>query len=166
MKKIYFALLLTASCAFPAMAADQSKWSAGAGYGLDYNGVLSLHGDYDIADQVNHEPVKIRIGYDHYSRDYGGPANYSWGYNVYYGAAYYDFNKAMKLDSKIHPFAGLGLGFGTASCTGNLCGTQANPNVGGIYFIGGVQYDVKHNVNLEANVNSWSGLTLGANYKF
>jgi hypothetical protein len=166
MKKIYIALILSAFCVLPAMAADQSKWSAGAGYGLDYNGVLSLHADYDIADHANNEPVKVRIGYDHYSRDYGGSANYAWGYNVYYGAALYDFNKAMKLDSKIHPFAGLGLGFGTANCTGNLCGTQVNPNVGGIYFIGGVKYDVKTDVNLEANVNSWSGLTLGANIMF
>jgi opacity protein-like surface antigen len=166
MKKIYLALLLSASCVVPAMAADLSKWSVGAGYGLDYNGVFSLHADYDIADQANNEPVKVRIGYDHYSRDYGGSAYYAWGYNDYYGAALYDFNKALKLDNKIHPFAGLGLGFGTATCTGNLCGLQASPNVGGIYFIGGVQYDVKKNINLEANVNSWSGLTLGANISF
>ncbi len=166
MKNIYVVLLLSASFVSSSMAADQSKWSVGAGYGLDYNGVLALHADYDIADQANHEPVKVRIGYDHYTRDFGGSANYAWGYNVYYGAALYDFNKAMKLDSKIHPFAGLGLGFGTADCTGNLCGYQTNPNVGGIYFIGGVQYDVKKDVNLEANVNSWSGLTLGANIKF
>jgi opacity protein-like surface antigen len=166
MKKLYFALLLTASCVLPAMAAEQSKWNVGAGYGLDYNGVLALHADYDIADQANNEPVKIRIGYDHYSRDYGGSTNYAWGYNVYYGAGIYDLNKVMKLDSKVHPFAGLGLGFGTATCTGNLCGLQVSPNVGGIYFIGGVQYDVRSDINLEANVNSWSGLTVGANFRF
>ena len=166
MKKIYFALLLTFSFALPAIAADQSKWSAGAGFGFDYVGVFSLHADYDIAEQFNNEPVKVRFGYDRYSRDYNGPANYSWGYNDFYAAALYDFNKPLKLDSKIHPFAGLGLGFGTTSCSGNGCGGVSNPSVGGIYFIAGLQYDVKPKFNLELNVNSWVGLTLGANIKF
>ena len=165
MKKSLLAFMLSTSIAAPAMAADQSKWSAGAGLGFDYSGVISVHADYDIADQVKNEPVKVRFGYDHYSRDYSGPSNYTWGYDDYYASANYDFNKALKLDSKVHPFAGLGLGFGTTNCTGNVCGGLATPAVGGIYFIAGVQYDVKSNIDLEANVNSWVGLTLGANFK-
>ncbi len=166
MKKIRFAFLLSAAIAMPAMAADQSKWSVGAGYGFDYNGVISLRADYDISDQANNEPVKIRFGYDSYSRDYAGPSNYAWGYNVFYGAAYYDFSKQLMLDSKIHPFAGLGMGFGTTSCVGNVCGGVAGPALGGVYAIAGVQYDIKPNINLEGSVNIWSGLTLGANFKF
>jgi len=166
MKKTLFAFLLFTSFASPAMAVDPSKWSAGAGVGFDYSGALSVHADYDISDQVKNEPVKVRFGYDHYSRDYNGPSNYTWGYNDYYASADYDFNKALKIDSNIHPFAGLGLGFGSTYCSGNICGGLADPTVGGIYFIAGVQYDLKPNINLEANVNSWVGLTLGANFKF
>lgn len=166
MKNLLFAFLLVTFFSAPAMAADLSKWSVGAGYGFDYSGVFSIHADYDISDQANHEPVKARFGYDSYTVNYGGPSSYSWGYNVFYGGAYYDFNKPLKLDSKIHPFAGLGLGFGTASCSGNVCGGLARPMVGGIYILAGVQYDIKSNVNLEASVNGWNGLSLGANYKF
>jgi opacity protein-like surface antigen len=166
MKKILIAFLLSASFAAPAMAADQNKWSAGVGVGFEYTGVFSLHADYDISSQANNEPVKLRFGYDRYSRDYGGPTNYSWGYNDYYVSADYDFNKTLKLDSKIHPFAGLGLGFGSTSCSGNQCGALASPSVGGIYFIGGVQYEVKPKISIEVNVNSWTGLTLGANIQF
>ena len=166
MKKTLLAFLLSASIAAPAMAADQTKWSVGAGVGFEYTGVLSIHADYDISSQANNEPVKVRFGYDQYSRAYNGPSNYSWEYNDFYASADYDFNKALKLDSKIHPFAGLGLGFGTTTCSGNICGGVASPSVGGIYFIGGVQYDVKSNINLEANINTWTGLTLGANIKF
>ena len=166
MKNHLFAFLLSAFIAAPAMADDQSKWSAGAGFGFDYVDVLSLHADFDVSDQIKNEPVKVRFGYDRYSRNYGGSASYSWGYNDYYAAAYYDFNKPLKLDGKIHPLAGLGLGFGSTSCTGNVCGGLASPAIGGIYFIAGLQYDVKPNINVEANVNSWVGLTLGANFKF
>ncbi len=166
MKKLLFAFSLSAAIAMPAMAADQSKLSVGAGYGFNYNGVLSLHADYDIADQVNNAPVKARFGYDSYSRDYAGPSSYSWGYNVFYAGAYYDFNKQLKLDNKIHPYAGLGLGFGTVSCSGTPCNGLASPTVGGLYVLIGLQYDVKPDVSLEANINGWNGLSLGANYKF
>jgi len=163
MKKTLSAILLFSALSSSAMAADQSKWSAGAGYGFNNNGVFSLHADYDIADQFNNEPVKVRFGYDSYTINSSG---YSWGYNVFYGGAYYDFSKQLKLDSKLHPFAGLGLGFGTTSCSGSLCSGLASPSVGGIYFIAGVQYDVKPNINLEASINGWNGLLFGANYKF
>jgi opacity protein-like surface antigen len=163
MQKLLFVSLLSVFISLPAVAADQSKWSAGAGYGFNYNGVLSLHADYDISDQFKNEPVKARFGYDSYTINSSG---YSWGYNVFYAGAYYDFNKALQLDNKLHPFAGLGLGFGTTSCSGNLCNGLASPSVGGVYVIAGLQYDVKPNINIEASVNGWDGLLLGANYKF
>ena len=164
MKKLPLALLLVTLNAASALAADDSsKWSAGADFGFNYSSVLSIHADYDISDQTNNEPVKVRFGYDSYSINSSG---YSWGYNVFYGGAYYDFNKQLQLDRRVHPFAGLGLGFGTASCSGNSCGGLASPNVGGVYAIAGLQYDVKPNINLEASLNGWNGLMLGANYKF
>ncbi len=169
MKQILSAILLSAAVAAPALAEgfDKSKLSVGAGYGFANSGVLSLRADYDISRMVNNEPVKARVGYDRYSVDYGGFGNnYSWSYNIYYGGAYYDFNKQLKLDSKIHPFAGLGFGFGSASCSGNWCGWSSSPTVGGFYYIAGVQYDLTPKINAELNFNGWGGLSLGGNFKF
>ena len=162
-------LLLTVLTSFTTLSGaedfDKSKLSVGASYGFINNGVLSVRGDYDISESAK-APVKIRVGYDRYSIDTGaGVAGYSWGYNVYYGSAYYDFNKQLKVDAKVHPFLGLGLGFGTTSCTG-WCNGVASPTVGGFFLMGGVQYDLQKNINLEAGINGWSGLSLGGNYKF
>lgn len=156
MKQIITALTLATVLTSPAFASDQSRPSIGIGYGLDNGGVLSLHGDFSIADKVNNEPVKVRLGWDHYSLGYGfGNNNYSWSYNVFYGGAYYDFNRALKLDNKIHPFAGLGLGFGNARCSGPWCNNAVSPTVGGLYLLAGVQYDLTPNVNAELNINGW-----------
>lgn len=163
MKKVVSAMLLSAAISAPAMAGDLSKLSIGAGYGFANNGVLSIHADYDISD-VAKAPVKARFGYDNYAVDNSGA--YKWAYNVFYGGAYYDFNKQLKLDSKVHPFAGLGLGFGTASCSGAWCNQVSTPTVGGLYLIAGVQYDVTPKVNAEINLNGWGGLSIGGNLKF
>lgn len=162
------AALLSALVAAPALAAETSKLSVGAGYGFDNGGVVSVHGDYDISDKAN-APVKVRVGYDHYSLGYGWTGgNYTWSYNVFYGGAYYDFNKALKLDKKIHPFAGLGFGFGSVSCTGSAyCSSViGSPSVGGLYYIAGVQYELTPKIDAEANFNGWGGLSIGANFKF
>ncbi|MCX8517037.1 MAG: outer membrane beta-barrel protein [Rhodoferax sp.] len=150
-----------------AMAADTSQLSIGAGYGLGNGGVLSLHGDYDISDMANKKPVKVRVGYDSYSiatASYFG--SYKWSYNVFYGGAYYDFGKELQMDRKIHPFAGLGFGFGSTSCSGTWCYAASTPTVGGLYFILGAQYDLAPNVAAEVNFNGWGGATLGVNFKF
>lgn len=167
MTKIVVAALLSIFVAVPAWASSQSKLSLGAGYGFDNGGVLSIHGDFDISSVANNQPVTARIGYDHYAPDYAAfGGNYSWSYNVFYGGAYYDFSKALKLDANIHPFAGLGLGFGTVSCSGSPCGGLASPSVGGLYYIVGVQYDVAPKIAAELNINGWGGLSIGANFKF
>jgi opacity protein-like surface antigen len=165
-KKIVTGILLSACVAMPALAAEQAKFSVGGGYGFNYGGVLSFRGDYDISKLAKNEPVKVRVGYDRYSENFGG--NYSWSYNVFYGGAYYDFNKILKLDSKIHPFAGLGLGFGSVSCTGNWCNNSwvSKPTVGGLYYIGGLQYDILPNVNAEVSYSAFGGITVGGNFKF
>jgi opacity protein-like surface antigen len=160
MKKLLIASVI-AAMASVAMAADLSQMSIGAGYGFGNGGVLSVHGDYDISQMANKQPIKVRVGYDRYSEDFGG--SYKWSYNVFTAGAYYDFGKALQLGNKIHPFGGLGYGFGSVSCSG--C-NFSSPTVGGFYYIAGVQYDVAPNVAVEANFNAWGGLSLGANYKF
>lgn len=166
MKKIVIAILLSAFVTVPVLAADFdiSNLSVGAGYGFGNNGVISIRSDYDITNKVNN-PVKVRVGYDRYSLDFGGfRNNYSWSYNIFYGGAYYDFNKTFALNSKIHPFAGLGFGFGSVSCSGNFC--NSSPTIGGLYYIGGVQYDIKEQFSAEASFSVWGGLSIGANYNF
>lgn len=166
MKKVLVAALLSGAMASPAFAGETSKGNVGVGYGFDNGGVFSLHGDFDISDMVDHQPVKARVGWDHYALDYNWGGTYTWSYNVFYGGAYYDFNKALKLDPKIHPFAGLGIGFGTVSCSGSACSGLPSPTVGGFYYILGAQYDVTPKIAAELNFNGWGGLSLGANFKF
>jgi opacity protein-like surface antigen len=170
MKKLLIASVI-AAMGSTAMAADLSGMSIGAGYGFGNGGVVSVHGDYDISQMVNKQPIKVRVGYDRYSEEFGGFGyNYKWAYNVFYGGAYYDFGKALQLGNKIHPFAGLGFGFGnaTATCSGAgfNCSSVSSPTVGGFYYIFGAQYDLTPNVAAEANFNGWGGLSLGVNYKF
>jgi len=151
---------------------EMNKISVGATYGFNYTGVLSLHADYDIKDEIE-APVKVRVGWEHYSIDNGGYYGYGYGgyysgytesVNVYYGGAYYDFNKMLKISKKIHPFWGLGFGFGSVSCS--ACNGRSVGTAGGFYYIGGVQYDFTPKISGEASYNAWGGLTLGANYKF
>jgi len=168
MKKIIAAAALSAFISAPAFAEfEKSKLSIGASYGLANNGVISFRGDYDISDRTK-KPIKVRVGYDRYKIDYGGGffGNYSWSYNVFYGGAYYYLDEFIELDSKIHPFAGLGLGFGSVSCSGSLCNGLSSPTVGGLYYIAGVQYDLNDQFSAEASYNVWGGITLGANYHF
>ncbi len=162
MKKLALAAALVLFSA-TSSASELSKMSVGAAYGFNYTGVLSIYGDYDISKEANNNPVKIRVGWDHYSDSY---ANYKWSYNVVYGGAYYDFNKILKIDKKIHPIAGLGFGFGTVSCSGNWCSNYSSPTVGGLYYILGAQYDFTPKISGEVNFNGWGGLSLGANYNF
>lgn len=188
MKRIVIAALLLVFAAAPALAKDD-KLSVGASYGLGgvsgSGGVFSFRGDYDISDKAN-APVKVRVGWDHYSVDLGVPGSFSclptfpftcstgpggnitWSTNVFYGGAYYDFNKMLKLDRKIHPFAGLGFGFGSTSCTGSsyCSGGYSSPTVGGFYYIGGVQYDVTPQIAAELGFSGWTGISIGANFKF
>ena len=173
MKKVVIAALLSAFVAAPVLAADTSKISVGASYGLGTyagsSGVLSGRIDYDISDMAGNNPVKARIGFDHYSQDLGGfgMGTVTWSTNVFYGGAYYDFNKQLKLDAKIHPFAGLGFGFGSTSCSGaTWCSVASSPSVGGLYWIGGVQYNVARNIDAELGYTAFSGISFGANFKF
>lgn len=158
MKKNFIASVIAAMGSVSAMAADLSQMSIGAGYGLSNGGVLSIHGDYDISQLARKQPIKIRVGYDHYSDEIG---SFKRSSNVFSGGAYYDFGKLLNLGNKLHPFAGAG--FSYASCSD--CGIYSSPD-NRVYHIVGVQYDVTPNIAVEANFNAWGGPTAGVNYKF
>jgi len=40
------------------------------------------------------------------------------------------------------------------------------PPVGGLYYIGGIQYDITEQFSAEASFSVWGGLSIGANYNF
>lgn len=164
MKKLVISSLFSIFIAAPVAAFDfdTSKLDVGAGYGFGNDGVFSIRGDYTIEDEVD-KPVKVRIGYDRYSQDFSLSSNSSWTYNIFYAGAYYDFSKAFDLGDKIHPFAGLGYGLGSVSCSG--CG-GSSPTVGGLYYISGVQYDINEQFTAEASFSVWGGMSIGANYHF
>ncbi|MEQ1533760.1 MAG: hypothetical protein HOO97_11705 [Sideroxydans sp.] len=163
MKKVLVIALLSA---FAATSAHAEGMSIGAAYGLGF-GNLEVHGDMDISKLADNNPVKARVGYNRYSTDFGaGNFGYTWSYNIFYGGAYYDFNQVLKLDSKIHPFAGLGFGFGSTSCSGQWCGFASSTTAGGLYYIGGAQYDITPQIQAEVGYSGWSGIQLGANFKF
>ncbi|MEI7842570.1 MAG: hypothetical protein WCI39_06025 [Gallionellaceae bacterium] len=163
MNKILVVALVSVFASTSVMA---EELSVGAAYGLGYNN-LDIHADVNISKFANNNPVKARVGYNRYSSDYGaGVTGYTWAYNVFYAGAYYDFNKIAKLDAKVHPFLGLGLGFGSTSCTGNWCGNASAVTAGGLYYIGGVQYDFTPKVQGEIGFGVWSGLSVGANFKY
>lgn len=161
--KIGLAVLAMWATSAQAAEFDSSKLTAGVGFGFDNGGVFSLHADYDIAD-ITRNPVKARVGYDRYSIDTKGA--YTWSYNVFYGGAYYDFNRTLALPRNIHPFAGLGLGIGSVSCSGTWCNNTSTPSSGGLYYIGGVQYDINNQISAELSLSGWTGLSVGANIKF
>lgn len=162
-KKIIAAAVLAVTASTSALAAEPSKLSIGGGVGLNYGGVWDVHLDYDISDLTNREPFKVRVGYQRYDNSVGP---YRWSYNVVYGGAYYDFNRLLKVDSRLHPFVGVVLGMGSVSCN-NCPGWAVNsPTVGGLDVIGGIQYDLDNRLNVEAGVNAWGGVGVGVNYKF
>lgn len=162
MKTVLVASLLAAGISLTAQAADPSGISIGAGYGFEGAGMVTVHGDLDLSRHLQGQPITLRIAYDQYAND---KYAYRWNYSVLSAGAYYDFNKLAHLNSKVHPFAGAGVGAGTVSC--NSCrGGVTTPDVGGLYLVGGIQYALDPHLRLEASLNTWGGPTVGIDYLF
>jgi hypothetical protein len=106
MNKIVVAALLSAFIAAPAFAAD-GKNSVGITYGLDLNGVVGVQGEFDVSSMLtNKAPVSVQVFWKNYSQSFGG---YQYSYNGFGAAAIYDFGPVIETNSKIRPYAGLGL---------------------------------------------------------
>ncbi|MDX8382744.1 MAG: hypothetical protein R8M45_01605 [Ghiorsea sp.] len=169
-KQLTIAAVLSAALVTPSIAADDFKLdNVGAAYGFGDGGTISAHADVDI-ERMTDMPLKARFGYSRYSYDSSGwNATYTTAYNIFYGGAYYDFSKMAKFGKKIHPFAGIGFGGASSSvtCSGNCSGTTLSAgSVGGLYYIGGVQYDVNRQFDAELSFAGWGGISIGANYNF
>jgi hypothetical protein len=166
MKKIVIFALLSAFAAVPAFAAD-GKNSVGVNYGTDLNGVLGIQGEFDISSMVNKAPVSLQVFWKNYSQSYASPVGtYKWSYNGLGLAGIYDFSSVVKLDSRIKPYAGLGLISLNSGYSGPNYAFASSADSGGLYVTAGVRYAMTPAVSADLNLNNFGGLTIGANFNF
>jgi len=163
MNKIVIAALLSAFIAAPAFAAD-GKDSIGVNYGLDLNGVFGVQGEFDISSSMaNKAPVSLQVFWKNYSQSYGTPSGtYQYSYNGFGAAAIYDFGSVVKANSKIKPYAGLGLITLNSRLSGPNAPFARAADSGGLYVTAGARYEVTPQVSADLNFNNYGGLTIGA----
>ncbi len=167
MNKIVIVVLLFAFTAAPAVAAED-KNNVGVSYGLDLDGVVGIQGEFDIsASMPNKAPVSIQVFWKNYSQSYPSAAGtYQWSYNGFGAAGIYDFSSMLKLDSKIKPYAGMGLIALNSSLSGPSGQPPASADTGGLYFVVGARYAMTPTFSADLNLNNYGGLTIGALLNF
>lgn len=167
MKNFAIAALLFVITAAPAVAAE-GKNNVGVSYGLDLDGVVGIQGEFDIsASMPDKAPVSIQVFWKNYSQSYPTtPGTYQWSYNGFGAAGIYDLSSIFKLDSRIKPYAGLGL----IALDSSLSGPAGQPPVaadsGGLYFVAGARYAMTPRFSADLNLNNYGGLTIGALLNF
>jgi len=172
MKKIIIATLLSLFVVAPAIAADKnksmSKKSIGVSYGLDADGVIGIHGEFDISSHVSNKPVTAQVFWKNYSESHfvSGVGTYQYSYNGFGVAAIYDFGSVVKQDKKIKPYVGLGIYALQNKLSGPSTGFNVSADSGGLYITGGIRYAVMPDVAVDLNLNNIGGLTFGANFLF
>ncbi len=167
MKKIAVALLISAFIAAPAVAAD-GKESVGINYGLDQDGVVGIQGEFDISSSVKNAPVSVQVFWKSYSQTYNRPPVGTYQYS-YYGfgvAAIYDFGSVVKQNSKIKPYAGLGLYTLNNKLSGPAAPLNVSADSGGLYAVAGVRYALAPEYSADLNYNNIGGATIGFNLNF
>jgi len=173
MKKIIAAVLLSAFASASAFAAGD-KNSIGVSYGLDYNGVLGIQGEFGIASKTNGQPLSVAAYYKNSSQTYFGvdAAISALGFTVNY-----DLSKELKVrDDKLQPYAGIG--FERVTETVVIPGmpatfffpatpsTTVSASTFQLSYTVGAKYEVTREINVAASYSSFGGLALGANYNF
>lgn len=167
MKNIVIVALLFVVAAAPAVAAE-GRNNVGVSYGLDLDGVIGIQGEFDIsASMPNKAPVSIQVFWKNYSQSYPNPlGTYQWSYNGFGAAGIYDLSSVFKLDSRIKPYAGMGL----IALDSSLSGPNGQPPVaadsGGLYFVAGARYAMTPTFSADLNLNNYGGLTIGALLNF
>ena len=172
MKKIVVAALLSILVVAPAVAAESNKSlgkkSVGVSYGLGVDGVLGIHGEFDISSHVSNKPVTAQVFWKSYSESFtvGGVGTYQYSYNGFGAAAIYDFGSVVKQNKAIKPYAGLGFYTLKNTLSGPAAGFNVSADSGGLYVTGGIRYAVMPDVAFDLNYNNIGGLTFGANFMF
>lgn len=167
MKRIAVAALLSAVLSVPAVAAE-GKNSIGVNYGFDNNGVVGVQGEMDISSAMpNKAPVLIQVFWKNYSQSYRtGAGTYQYSYNGFGAAAIYDFGAVIRQDTKIRPYAGVGLITLNSSLSGPNLPFPVGPDSGGLYVTAGARYELTPRVSADLNLNNYGGLTIGAVFNF
>ena len=161
MKKIAVILLLfSAFVAAPAYAVG-GKNSVGVNYGLDYSGVFGIQGEFDISSSVNKAPISIQAFWKTGSQNVWVQ---SYNISALGVAAIYDLSSVVKLDKKIHPYAGLGIRH--VSQTVAFGGGAISASKSDLHITFGAQYEFNPQVSGDLNYNDFGGLTIGANFSF
>lgn len=167
MKKIALAILLSAFLAAPAFAADGKK-SVGVNYGMDINGTLGIQGEFDISSSLNKAPISVQVFWKKASETYFGVSADTTALGV---AGIYDFSSTLKLDKKIHPYAGVGIRRVTATVVMPgfppfIPTTTASASNMELHLTVGAKYSFTPEFSADLNYNDFGGLTFGAEYKF
>lgn len=167
MNKIVIAVMLSAFVAAPAVAA-QGKNSVGVTYGLDLDGVVGIQGEFDVSSMLtNKAPVSVQVFWKNYSQSYfANGGTYQYSYNGLGAAAIYDFGAVVKSNSKIKPYAGLGLITLNSTLSGPNVPFARSADSGGLYITAGARYELTPQVSADLNLNNYGGLTIGAIVKF
>lgn len=170
MKNIVIVALLFAIFAVPAVpaVAAEGNNNVGVSYGFDLDGVVGIQGEFDIsASMPNKAPVAIQVFWKNYAQSYPtGAGTYQWSYNAFGAAALYDFSSMVKLDSKIKPYAGLGLIALDSSLSGPTGQPPTGADSGGLYVVAGARYALTPTFSADLNLNNYGGLTIGALLNF
>lgn len=163
MKKIVTALCFSVAALSAPAFADTGNSNVEINYGLDLNGVIGIQGDFDLSPMI-HAPVAIEGVYKNYSQSYNfGFGAYKWSYTGLGVAGVFDFNEPLHLDSRLHPYAGIGLMHLSATYSGPYGGQLFTAaDTGGIYLTGGVRYKITPQFAVDGNWNNFGGLTIGA----
>lgn len=167
--KLVFALAL----ALPLLSATSSMadgfTGAGITYGMDNGGSLGFRGEYDISSMVERKPVSIVGYYKSASETFYG---ISAGTSALGFTANYDLSKELKVQNRqLHPFVGVGLERVTAEAVspgipGFIPAAKVSASKIDLSYSIGAKYTISNELDVSGSLDSFGGLTLGANYKF
>ncbi len=163
-------LVLAAALALPLLSSTaclaDGFTAAGITYGLDHNGVIGFRGEYDISSMVERKPVSIVAYYKSASQTYFGVSANSSALGF---TANYNLNKELEIKNpKLQPFVGLGLERTSSEAVTQTLGTtiKASSSAIDLSYSLGAKYVVSRELDVSGSLDSFGGLTLGANYKF
>ena len=147
------------------------KNSIGVSYGLDYNGVLGIQGEFGIASKANGQPLSVAVYYKNSSQTFFGVnADISaLGFTVNY-----DLTKALKItNDKFQPYAGVGFErvsetvvYSQAMLSSAFRPRLATASSIDLSYTVGAKYSVSREVAVSASFSSFEGIAIGAHYYF
>lgn len=154
MQKIVLAALLSSFVAAPAFA-EGAPSHVGIDASLD--GVIGIHGEFNISSAVNNAPISVQVFYKKESDAYS-IAGVTADHKAFGVAGIYDLNTAFKLDKRMSPYAGVGL----ARETKNVVKETKTK----LYLTGGFRYTIAPKITADASVNTIFDLAAGINFNF